>query len=448
MVAGNREGQNDSVEMSLSELAAKHQQAWASDYVEKHGIRRVVFFVLATLLSSVEAVMVFSFDGIGRNSSTWDRYTEPGVFPFAILLVAVIVDGMERLVLSVGKSWALVWSLSVLHGSLFCWQFAQVHHPVVAVLYALIALSIPAMAFYVLHIPRAPHVPWDVVEDDFLINVRSAHGGVHYPQEIFNYEDAERTGAAWLRRFGYRDAQVTKKGKDDGIDVIAVRAIAQVKWWRTKNVGISDVQRLPGAAKVGQLCFFFAAKGYTREALKWASDPDRKIALFVLHVDGNVTAVNYGAKKALWGAPRHIPKRNRKPLEAKTKVKMLVFPVFVFLLLGISFMLGLVTTPAMRNWKSVGLIAVILSLYLLMIAVILGSTISRVVHYLRLPRAERTWLGWRHFLRESVDDLDIDLASDRFVGFENGPPLFKVYNIYRACTRNARTIRRFSGKSN
>jgi len=44
--------------------------------------------------------------------------------------------------------------------------------------------------------------------------------------------EAEEMAARWLRRFGHTDAVVTPPGPDNGIDVAARGAVAQIKLWR------------------------------------------------------------------------------------------------------------------------------------------------------------------------------------------------------------------------
>lgn len=124
-----------------------------------------------------------------------------------------------------------------------------------------------------------------------------------YPRIIYDYYDAECVAAAWVRRFGYRDATVTPPGSDDGIDVLATGAIAQVKYWHEKYVGVAEVQRLAGCAKRGQGCFFFASGGYTDHALRWADHPDHRVALFHFYNDGNLKPLNFHAELVLWKVP-------------------------------------------------------------------------------------------------------------------------------------------------
>jgi Restriction endonuclease len=113
----------------------------------------------------------------------------------------------------------------------------------------------------------------------------------------------EQVAAAWVRRFGWEDAEVTPDGRDNGIDVWARGAVAQVKIWKHKRAGIAEVQRLAGSAKPGQSCLFFSADGYTRAALAWSYHLDHRVALFELLPDGRLVACNWHAWRISQEAP-------------------------------------------------------------------------------------------------------------------------------------------------
>lgn len=128
-------------------------------------------------------------------------------------------------------------------------------------------------------------------------------GAEAYAVLIRSERDAENTAGRWLHRLGYTDAVLTAVGHDNGIDVISAGAVAQVKRWRTKLVGIRDVQRLAGAAEPGQTCLFFASYGYTAAAKAWAERSDQRVALFIMRDNGTLVAVNQWAYLALCDAP-------------------------------------------------------------------------------------------------------------------------------------------------
>lgn len=111
--------------------------------------------------------------------------------------------------------------------------------------------------------------------------VRSARGGHSYKSLIDSPRKAEEIAAAWLRRFGYRDALVTPVGPDDGVDAGSFGAVAHGKW-TGRPVSAPDVRRLAGTGKPGQARFLFSKSGYTKPALRWAADPERTVKLFIM----------------------------------------------------------------------------------------------------------------------------------------------------------------------
>ena len=105
----------------------------------------------------------------------------------------------------------------------------------VGVTYVLSALGIGAVLFWGLHIPDDPSIDWNLVILEQFTVVRSARGGRSYSLIIDSPRKAEEIAAAWLRRLGYPDALVTPVGADDGVDVSAFGAVAQVKWTGRPN---------------------------------------------------------------------------------------------------------------------------------------------------------------------------------------------------------------------
>lgn len=112
-------------------------------------------------------------------------------------------------------------------------------------------------------------------------------------------EDAEQFAASQMRDMGFPDARVTGSGVDGGIDVVARRAVAQVKWMHSK-VGRPDLQRLYGArgAEHSKDMLFFAElispSPYTQEAAEYADK--HGIGLFAYTSDGNLFPLNQHAK--------------------------------------------------------------------------------------------------------------------------------------------------------
>lgn len=114
---------------------------------------------------------------------------------------------------------------------------------------------------------------------------------------IGTWQQAEAAACAWLRHMGFNDAKVTPTGKDAGVDVIARKVVAQVKW-EAAPVGRPKLQQLHGAAaharKKGA---FFSRSGYTADARAWAETAG--IAAFVLLDDGSLAPTTSAAKRMM-----------------------------------------------------------------------------------------------------------------------------------------------------
>jgi hypothetical protein len=132
--------------------------------------------------------------------------------------------------------------------------------------------------------------------------------GAPAPHRVDKWQDAELNAAAWLRYFGYPDAQITAAGPDEGIDVVARHAVAQVKA-RASKVSRPEVQQLVGAATgTDAATFFFSLAGYTEDALAWAGRAG--VAAFRFALDGDVVPQTQAAKGVLADATkRHSPSR-------------------------------------------------------------------------------------------------------------------------------------------
>lgn len=156
-------------------------------------------------------------------------------------------------------------------------------------------------------------------------------GAEAYAVLIRSDRDAENTAGRWLHRLGHSDAVLTAAGHDNGVDVISAGAVAQVKRWRTKPVGIREVQRLAGAAEPGQTCLFFASYGYTAAARAWAERSDHRVALFIMRDNGTLVAVNRWAYLALCDAPTRwwCPSRPRRRLTAGDLCWLVVVPALI-----------------------------------------------------------------------------------------------------------------------
>lgn len=86
--------------------------------------------------------------------------------------------------------------------------------------------------------------------------------------------DAERFAAEVMVTLGYKDARVTQRGADGGIDISSARAVAQVKNW-AKPIGRPHLQNLVGAAASirSTELWFFSLSGYSRQAVAYADEP-------------------------------------------------------------------------------------------------------------------------------------------------------------------------------
>lgn len=107
------------------------------------------------------------------------------------------------------------------------------------------------------------------------------------------WEQAEREAWMWMRRHGFRDAQLTTRGADGGVDIRARKAVAQVKA-TAKPVGRPAVQNIYGIAdrEKKKRALVFSLNGYTDPAIDWADDAG--VALFSVHP---VEPINRHARK-------------------------------------------------------------------------------------------------------------------------------------------------------
>ncbi|MDT0529136.1 restriction endonuclease [Micromonospora sp. DSM 115977] len=234
---------------------------------------------------------------------------------------------------------------------------------------------------------------------------------------LTDYREAEKMAAAWLRRFGYKDAEITPVGQDGGIDVAARGAVAQVKLWHTKRVGIGEVQRLAGLTEPGQRPFFFARSGYTKQAEAWASDPAHCVALFELEGDGNLRAANFTALRTLYKAPYRMPPSGRQSISVRFKVVTGGFFAFgvTAIPVGGAFILA---TPGIAFLPSLFFIGGIWLTYVLGFTQILGRDSRRLIRALTAHRKGQGWPAWREILADPiVADRDDDLPPGQFSGY-------------------------------
>ncbi|MER7812941.1 restriction endonuclease [Streptomyces sp900116325] len=115
-------------------------------------------------------------------------------------------------------------------------------------------------------------------------------------RQIQSWQDAEHNAAAWMRHWGFSDAQAKPGGADGGIDVRSRRALGQVKY-QAAAVGRPELQNLFGARgrDMEKQLFFFTGSSYAATAVEYADN--NSIALFVYALDGAMTPVNETARR-------------------------------------------------------------------------------------------------------------------------------------------------------
>lgn len=114
----------------------------------------------------------------------------------------------------------------------------------------------------------------------------------HRPAQrlIRDARDAELVAVDWMRYLGFTDAVATPVGADEGIDVLAEQAVAQVKKEGSRTTR-PTVQQLHGVAVARQrAALFFSMAGYTPPAIAWASE--HGIALFEYDLQGTPQPAN------------------------------------------------------------------------------------------------------------------------------------------------------------
>lgn len=177
--------------------------------------------------------------------------------------------------------------------------------------------------------------------------------------------DAELAAALKMRQLGFLDAKATPIGPDAGIDVISVRAIAQVKWEVSKT-GRPALQRLYGArgARTDKDLYFFSLAGYSDHALTYAQE--HRMFLYHLRVDGSATPAN------------HFAAEKERFDEIQRKTAKLRTPAESFMRMGLHFLLVIAVfgCPIIFGWAGLwgSLIAVI---------AVIGSAIQNDAYLIR-----------------------------------------------------------------
>jgi hypothetical protein len=117
------------------------------------------------------------------------------------------------------------------------------------------------------------------------------------PRLIRMARDAETVAAEWMHWFGFNDARVTPVGPDGGIDVVAIKAVAQVKMEGVAT-GRPVIQALFGVAQAdGKTGLFFSLAGYTAGAIEWAERVG--LALFAFDLQGEPQPVTSAARSLM-----------------------------------------------------------------------------------------------------------------------------------------------------
>jgi hypothetical protein len=294
--------------LSKADRAFEAQRKYTAEYVQVHWKKAVLCCLIAAIMA---CYVGYLFSKINKTDRGFELLGEIVAATAGPLWLSTFSALMRQQGLRCPPATAGAWFLLALDECLAFYVFRSYGY-VIGIAYVISALGIGLLPSYGLFVPAVPSANWIEVTIEQALLVHTAQGGKSYKRLIDSYRDAEEIAASWLRRFGYSDAHVTVDRQDDGIDVEATGAVAQVKYWKKKRVGIAEVQRLAGSARRGQACYFFAAAGYTRAATRWAESPDNRMRLFVMRSDGNIVAWNSRAHRALLATPPHIPSERRR----------------------------------------------------------------------------------------------------------------------------------------
>lgn len=132
-------------------------------------------------------------------------------------------------------------------------------------------------------------------------------GGWVWNRTVTSWQDAEQLAADHMRHLGFADVRLTGAGVDQGIDVLAAGAAAQVKF-HNRPAGGPDLQQLAGAA-LGVPDRLFYATGFTDAAT--AAALTTGVALFAYEpVRGAVVPANAAARTL---SPAHAGGDQRGP---------------------------------------------------------------------------------------------------------------------------------------
>ena len=433
----------------LYEEATASQARWAKQYVLDHCRRRRVAWALATCLTICLAVGIFH---MVRDTSL-DGYLVVIFYSATPLSCIYLATSHASDSDPIGEYWAISWTLYLISAAGFILADHSSRNLLYGLLQAMVALIVPAILAWGLHIPADPSIDWELAQFDFLRRAESSKSSGLNSYHISDYGQAEEVAAAWLRRLGYSDAKVSNKtssGHDDGIDVQAARAAAQVKYWKADKVRIKDVQRLAGSAEPWQDKFFFSSSGYTRNAMQWAARSDQRVALFVMQPSGNLVADNYYAKRALWFAKSHVPSRlawSSRPSWAEDLSVILGLALLVLSVLLFSFGVFAFAFHGQRATPEALIFGIFFTFLLPAFVVsLLWKSLRRLVRAVSRRFHGEEWPGWREILREPRREFpDAGLPPDEFYGFEGVWPL-RIFAAITDLASYLRLRRRFISK--
>ena len=161
--------------------------------------------------------------------------------------------------------------------------------------------------------------------------------------------DAELAAALKMRLLGFADAKATAIGPDAGIDVVAARALAQVKWEVSKT-GRPALQRLYGArgARTDKDLYFFSLAGYSDHAIAYAQE--HRMFLYLLRVDGSAVPANHFAQEKA-----RFDEISRQSATVRTPAQESGHKIVHFLLLA-----GIIVCPIVFGW--IGLVGSVIFL--------------------------------------------------------------------------------------
>jgi Restriction endonuclease len=391
--------------LAKADQAFEAQNRYATEYAQGHWKRRALSVLIATAMACYVGYLLSELDKSDHGFTLLSVVASASAGPLGLSIFAAL---MRQKCMRCPPASAGAWLILVIDEFLAFYAFRSYGY-IIGITYVASVLGIGLLPSYGLFVPRDPSVNWVEVAVEQALLVHTAEGGKSYKRLINNYRDAEEIAASWLRRFGYSDAHVTVDRQDDGIDVDSIGAVAQVKYWETKRVGIAEVQRLGGSAKRGQACYFFAALGYTRAATHWAESSDNRMRLFVMRSDGNIIAWNSRARRALWATPPQVPSERRRSIPY-----WLVAGLGIFMVCD-SVFLAWATIMLYLNGVGLGLVVPFAVFPLCLFAGFIALA-SEPFRKLQKEIKGEQHLSLREILTIQPNNADADLPADDYTG--------------------------------